>query len=166
LYTSLSKKQIQLFSINQIKNDRMKKSIALCLFLFTIVYTQAQEITKDTYLAFKNDNVSALKSQLDMTQLNECYAVKDSSYALLALAIKMNATNSLSHLLSQEGIDVNKACSGKTPLMYTAKYGKLEMLKMLLNAGANRKLQNEGQDVLAYAKKYKQQKIVNYLMSE
>ena len=144
----------------------MKKSIAICLFLFAIAFTQAQELTKDTYLAFKNDDVGSLKSQLIESNLNNCYDVKGNSYSLLAVAIKMKATDCLSHLLLQEEVDVNKSCSGKTPLMYTAKYGQLDMLKALLNADADRSLKNNGHDVLDYAKKYKQQAIVNYLLSE
>lgn len=144
----------------------MKTSITIFLFLCTISFLQAQEITKDTFLAFKNDNVSSLKSQLEPAQLNECYAVKDSSYALLAMAIKMKATDCLAHLLSQEGVDVDKTCGGKTPLMYAAKYNQLEMLKSLLNAGADRSIEKKGSTALDYAKKYKHQDIIHFLMSE
>lgn len=148
------------------KNNNMKTTIALCLFIFSIAFAKAQEITKDTYLAFKNDNVSSLKSQLDPSQLNECYAVKETSYTLLSMAIKMKATDCLTYLLAQENIDTDQRCGGKTPLMYAAKYNQLEMVKALLNAGADRSIKNRGLDVLDYAKKYKHLDIVNYLMSE
>lgn len=141
----------------------MKTLITLILVLFMSAL-HAQELTKDTYLAFKNDNVSALKSQIAGQDVNSCLDVKDSAYTLLGLAIKMEATASLDYLIAQKGIDLDKACTGKTPLLYTAKYGHLDMMKSLLAAGADPKITNKGRTLLDYAKKYKQQEIVDFLL--
>ncbi len=141
----------------------MKTLITLILVLFMSAL-HAQELTKDTYLAFKNDNVSALKSQITGQDVNSCLDVKDSAYTLLGLAIKMEATASLDYLIAQKGIDLDKACTGKTPLLYTAKYGHLDMMKSLLAAGADPKITNKGRTLLDYAKKYKQQEIVDFLL--
>lgn len=140
----------------------MKTIITLTLVLF-IGAMNAQELTKDTYLAFKNDNVSALKSQINGQELNACLDVKGAAYTLLGLAIKTNATACLDYLLTQENIDLDKACTGKTPLLYTAKYGHLEMMKSLLAAGADPKISNQGRNLLDYAKKYEQQEIIDFL---
>ena len=128
--------------------------------------SNAQEFTKDMYLAFKNDNVSALKSHIDLEQINECFDVKGSPYTLLAISVKFKSTSIFKHLLSQEKIEIEKNCGGKSIIQYTAKYGHLEMFKALIEKGAKaKKAAPNGRTALDYAKKYKQQEIIDYLSS-
>lgn len=141
----------------------MKQLLALILCFCSLSVLTAQELSKDAYMAFKGDNVSELQSHLNPDQINACYEVNEATYTLLAVSIKMNAFKCLSHLISQENIDLNKTCGGKTAAQYTAKYGNLEMLKQLKEAGADFSNKINGRSVLDYAKKYKQKEIVKYL---
>jgi len=120
----------------------MKQSLTITLCLFSFAFLTAQDLTKDIFLAFKGDNVSALKSQL---------------------SIKTNAFNCFSYLLASKNLDLNKTCGGKTAAQYTAKYGNLEMLKQLNEAGAEFSNKINGRSVLDYAKKYKQDEIISFL---
>ena len=58
---------------------------------------------------------------------------------------------------------MNLACTGKTPLHYAAKYGRLEMLKKLIDAGADISKAYKGRTPLDYAKKYENTEIIEYL---
>jgi len=134
---------------------------ALCLFSFTFI--EAQTLSKDTYLAFKNDNVSALQSQTKTDPINSCYDINETQYTLLAISIKMNANACFDYLLNKESIDLNKTCGGKTASQYAAKYGNLNMLQKLENADADFSSSINGKSVLDYAKKYGQKEIIAYL---
>jgi len=140
-----------------------KVILSLVLAIVLALQSQAQELSKDAYLAFNHDNPSALKSQLEYKNLNQCYESGTTSYTLLALSIKTGATQCFNLLVSEENSDLNKYCSGKTPLLYAAKYGKLNMLKKLLAAGADPTITHKNRSALDYAKKYKQKEIVAYL---
>lgn len=142
----------------------MNNILSIFLFLSFITVSNAQELTKDMYLAFKNDNTSALKSHIDTKQINECFDVKGNPYTLLAISIKFKSTSIFNHLLSQETIDIEKNCGGKSALQYAAKYGHIDMFKALIEKGAKaRKASSNGRSALDYAKKYKQQEIIEYI---
>lgn len=143
----------------------MKTKMITCIAFLTITLSGlAQELTKDMYLAIKNDNTSALKSQLQDNALNNCYTIKETAYGLLALSAKAGAIECFDMLLNTEGIDVTVNCTGKTPLLYAAKYGHLEMVKKLVAAGADTSYSNKGKTALDYAKKYEHEDVINYLM--
>ena len=132
------------------------------LLLSTLL--NAQSLSKELYNATKSNNVTALKKQLNNSQINDCltlYPNKD--YTVLSLAIKANAQQNFKYLLSQKEIDINKNCNGKTPAQYAAKYGHLDMLKQLIAKGADLTSKINGRSTLDYAKKYKQEHIVTYL---
>jgi len=134
------------------------------LVIFTISFSiQAQQLSKETYMALKSDAIITLQQQSEYKTLNQCFDAGNSSYNLLAMSIKTNAKNCFEQLLSEKEIDVNLACTGKTPLHYAAKYGRLEMLKKLLTAGADRTKTYKGRTPLDYAIKYEQTEISNFL---
>jgi len=141
----------------------IKVILTLIITIVLALQSQAQELSKDAYLAFKNDNPSALKSQLEYKNLNQCYEAGTSSYTLLALSIKTGATQCFNLLVSEENSNLDKNCSGKTPLLYAAKYGRLNMLKKLLAAGADPTITHKNRSVLDYARKYEQEGIIAYL---
>tara|TARA_A100000171_G_C2139849_1_gene154083 strand:+ start:10341 stop:10691 length:351 start_codon:yes stop_codon:yes gene_type:complete len=114
----------------------MKTTLLLLILAFTLSL-QAQELSKEIYTAFKDDTVATLQKASQYQNLNICYEAENSSYSLLSLSIKTNAENCFTQLLSEKEIDLNLACTGKTPLHYAAKYGRLEMLKKLIDAGAD-----------------------------
>ncbi|MEM5563583.1 ankyrin repeat domain-containing protein [Psychroserpens sp. AS72] len=77
--------------------------------------------------------------------------------------MKSNA-NDCFQLLLDEKVNLEKVCTSKTPLMYAVKYGRLDFVKSLVEAGAKLEVKNDkGLTALDYAKKYKQDEIATYL---
>jgi len=133
--------------------------------------TKAQDISPEV-AAIKQDNVTKLNSFVNPNNLNGCFQEGKFSYTLLAQAIRDNAKKCFD-LLIEKGADVNKACEGYVPpIMPAAKYGRLEMLKILVAKGVDVSYQYEGdyepangETALMYAEKYKQIAVVDYLRS-
>jgi ankyrin repeat protein len=139
-------------------------TIAL-LFVNSIGFTQT--VTPTLKDAFKDDNSAALMANLkdQKATVNDCFEIEGSSYSLLALAIRMEKPNIFNALMENKA-DLNKVCSDKNPLMYAAKYGKLEIAKALVKAGADLKLVNkEGKTALDYAVKYEKKELETYFLS-
>lgn len=62
------------------------------------------------------------------------------------------------------GTDVNEKSNGLTPLMFAARYNKVEILKYLMEKGADKQIKDEkGNTALKYAEFSKCQEAVNYL---
>ena len=140
------------------------KTILTTLFFCITLNFSAQKVTSNIRYALKKDNAQALKKELRKDNLNNCFAVDNSTYTLLNLALKLNSKDCFL-LLLKEKANVNKVCAGKTPLLYAAKYGRLEMAKLLIKNGADAKITYRGRTALAYAKKYKNTALVTYLES-
>lgn len=141
----------------------MKTIVTLILILSTFIIS-AQDISSDIKYALKNDDATALKKLINADNLNTCFITRNSKYTLLNLAIKLNSKACFKLLLNEKA-DVDKECTGKTPLMYTAKYGRLEMTKMLIKQKADLDKDYKGRTALAYAKKYQKKEIYEYLKS-
>lgn len=142
----------------------MKKSLFFT-FLMITTFATAQAINDDLKNALKTDNTTALKKLINSENINNCHTIETSEYTILALAIKTNAKGCFTSLLAEK-VNIEKACGDKTPLMYTAKYGRLDMAKALIKAGVKLRARNsKGRSALDYAKKYKQQEIMDYFTS-
>ncbi len=62
------------------------------------------------------------------------------------------------------GSDVNEMSNGLTPLMFAARYNKVDILKYLLEKGADKQIKDErGNTALKYAEYSKSQEAVDYL---
>jgi ankyrin repeat protein len=62
------------------------------------------------------------------------------------------------------GADVNEMSNGLTPLMFAARYNKIEILKYLLEKGADKEVKDErGNDALKYAENSKSVEAAEYL---
>ncbi len=141
----------------------MKKILVFALLASNIVLSQKP--SKELLMSFKYDDPAKLIIAAGKANLNNCYMINDTSYGLLAMAIKSNAKNCLKGLL-KEGVNIEKNCESKTPLLYAVKYGKLKMLKLLVESGANYNVvTRKGRTAKDYAKKYKQNDVLNYLIS-
>jgi ankyrin repeat protein len=57
-------------------------------------------------------------------------------YDPLCVAISKNDNDTAKKII-EYGADVNQRFNGMTPLMYAARYNNVEMIKMLLDKGAN-----------------------------
>ena len=68
-------------------------------------------------------------------------------------------------LLRIKSVDVNaKSISGRPPIFWAAAHGHEEIVRLLLEAGADRSLEDiDGRTPLSMAKKYKHDKIVKML---
>ncbi|MBS1549535.1 MAG: ankyrin repeat domain-containing protein [Bacteroidetes bacterium] len=143
---------------NKMKNV---KWLYLLMLLGNIMY--GQELNKEQVSAFKEDNVVQFQKSFSDNQINQCFMIKEGSYNPLVISIKLETKNVFKYLL-EHGADVNKICDNKTPLMFAAKYGKLEMVKQLLAKGAQKDLKNtKGYTALDYAKRENFQEIVQLL---
>lgn len=62
------------------------------------------------------------------------------------------------------GTDVNEMSNGLTPLILAARYNKVDILKYLLEKGADKQIKDErGNTALKYAENSKSQEAVDYL---
>ena len=141
----------------------MKFLFSLIIFLFCFSNLQAQLLKKETMLAIRKDNVTALKAISYPGQENACLDQKGLKFSLLGLSIKFKSQQCFEYLISKEKIDVDLACDYMSPLMYAAKYNQLEMAKKLIEAGADKTKENNGKTALDIAKKYKRTAIIEYL---
>lgn len=135
------------------------------LFTFLLAVTSlisAQSLPDDIKSAIKADDAIAFSKLVTTDNVNSCYDTGNTSYILLALTIKYEAKECFKTLLTKKA-DVGKTCSSKTPLMYAVKYKSLEMVKTLIEAGADYKAENSsGRTAMDYAKKYEQKEIYEY----
>jgi uncharacterized protein len=135
------------------------------IFIFVLVFncTSAQEITQNIKTAFDTDNAQLLVDEMKAKNYdwNSCFTVKENTYNLLAIAIKLNAVKIFDALI--EKVDVNKHCDDKTMLMYCAKYDNLDFFKKLVGKGVNLEEQGEkGRTAYDYAVHYKATRVLEF----
>ncbi len=140
--------------------------LLLVIFILPLIVL-SQELDYSLWKTFKGDDVIQFEKiiKTENIEINQCFKVKNSTYNLLALSIKINTPKIFERLLEKMP-DIEAVCSGKTALMYASKYGRLEMAKKLVKKGANLKATNKGQTALDYAKKYEKQELINYLKQQ
>ena len=132
--------------------------------LFFCGLVNAQQLNSPIKRALEADDSTALVSAVKEAQyqLDDCFDVEGYGYTLLAISIKMNKAAVFSYLIGKK-ITLNKICKDKSALMFATKYGKLDMVKALVNAGADiKQLSDEKETALDYAVKYKQVAIEEY----
>ncbi|MBL4678000.1 MAG: ankyrin repeat domain-containing protein [Mucilaginibacter sp.] len=90
----------------------------------------------------KADDAIALGKLATKEKVNECYG----NYSLLSQAVRAGATKCF-ELLVASGANVNQASNGYVPpFMHAVKYGKLDMVKVLIAKGADKNYVYEGDD--------------------
>lgn len=144
------------------------KKIFLTILLIASTFMFSQKITDKMKNAIETDNPDSLIQEIKVQKLslNECYELKEKSYSLFAIAIKLDKPKMFSELINQKA-DLNKICEDKSPPMYAVKYGKINMVKQLIEAGADINVKNsEGAKAFHYAQKYQQKEIEEYLKSK
>lgn len=139
------------------------KKITILFIVFSIGMTKAQITKQDIKNFYESDNAKGLKKLITNENKNNCIELGNSEYTLLAIAIRTNNIKIFNMLLDNK-VDLEKACSSKSPLMYTAKYGNIKMAEQLLKAGAKINTKNyKGRTAFDYAKKYKQKELYEFL---
>ena len=66
----------------------------------------------------------------------------------------------------EKGANIEGVCADKTPLMYAAKSGQLEMVKYLIEKGADPNASYRGNKALNYAKQFNHPEIKKYLKEQ
>ena len=141
----------------------MKLLFSFIIFFFCFSNLHAQLLKKETMVAIRKDNVTALKATTFPGYENACLDQKGLKFSLLGLSIKFKAQQCFEYLISKEKINLDLACNDMSPLMYASKYNQLEMVKTLIEAGADKTKENNGKTALDIAKKYKRTAIIEYL---
>jgi len=140
----------------------MQKLFFLC-GIFSAPLFFAQELTPQMKGMLQYDNTDEFSTFIKKEDINKCFQVKESKYSLLVLAIKLDSKKMFEKLIDEKA-DLNLVCDNKTPLMYTAKYGKTDFAKMLLEKGADKSLKTEdGMNAFDYAMKYEKPKLAEIL---
>ena len=145
----------------------MKKIFLITSFVVSSL-ALSQSVTNKMKNAFETDNPVSLIEEIKAQKLNinDCFELKEKPYSLFAIAIKMDRQKVFSELINQKA-DLNQICEDKSPLMYAVKYGKINMVKQLIEAGADINVRNsEGANAFHYAQKYQQKEIEEYLKSK
>lgn len=144
----------------------MKTIMTITLLLISSL-SFAQQLNDNIKAAFKADDTTALFAEIksQKIEINDCFEIDGVGYSLLTVSIKMNRPNIFNKLIEQKA-DLNKICSEKSPLMYTAKYGQLEFAKALVKAGADIDVKNgNGKTAFDYAVKYQKEDLQALLKS-
>jgi uncharacterized protein len=148
-----------------IKKEKNMKTILILLISCLSIHGYAQEIPENAKNAFENDNATLLLEEIQKNtiEINGCYTIKEKNYSLFAIAIKLDTPNIFNALITNKA-NVNIICEDKSPLMYAAKYGKLNYCQKLVAAGCDVSLiNNDKKSALDYAEQYQQIEIITYL---
>lgn len=144
----------------------MKKIITASLLFGMSVFANllfAQQITKDQMRTFQTDNVENIKKVFKKEDFNKCFQIKDKSIDLFGLSVKHERKNTFNYLLANKA-DVNKSCDDVTPLMAAARYGYTDMVKTLLQKGADKNAKDKnGKTAKDYAKERNQTAVLGLL---
>jgi len=144
----------------------MKNLIVLLSLLVLSFSTACQnnlsnDIDPEILEALKTGQLSVIKAYIDKgIDINQQYG--DKRYTLLNYAIKGGHLLVVQFLIKQKA-DITLESNGKTPIMYSAKYGRLEIAKYLVAQGADPKKRNsKGRNAVDYAKRYNQSTLYEY----
>ncbi len=129
------------------------QALLLFLFLGMGLSLRAQAFTDDIHNALRDDNAEQLAVAIDDNPIDHCYSIEAYSYNLLSISIKYGLDNCFNYLMSKDP-NVDADCSGKSILMYAAKYKEVDMLKALVKAGADPSISYKRKTALDYARKY------------
>jgi ankyrin repeat protein len=127
------------------------KKVLFILALILAGTVSAQDLTKDMTIALKNDSPRDLKVLVNDTNKNECLQAGTRKATLLQLAVQMGSSDVALYLITEAEVDVNKACNDNTPLMWAAKMGHADLVAQLLDAGADKSIQVDGNTALQLA---------------
>lgn len=151
------------------------RTIGFLLILAAGLTTQtlfAQEMPAEMSAAIKADDSAKLAPLLTKENVSACFLEGSWMYSPLSQAVRHNAMKCFNLLIAM-GANVNKACDGYVPpLMHAAKYGRLEMVKILVAKGADPRYKYsgdytpaDGQTPLTYAEKNNQTAVADFLRS-
>jgi ankyrin repeat protein len=121
----------------------MKKTLIILAFLIAGT-ASAQELTREITIALKDNNLTALKPLVNKTNKSACLTYGKRTSTLLQLAVQMNSNEIVSYLATEAKSNLNETCDDMTPLMWAAKFGRTEIAKTLIKAGADTSVTVDG----------------------
>jgi ankyrin repeat protein len=141
----------------------MMKKVLFILALILAGTASAQDLTREMTIALKNDSPRDLEVLVNDANKNECFQAGTRKSTLLQLAVQMNSGDVIVYLVDRAKVNVDQACNDNTPLMWAAKFGKSNVVKSLLNAGADKSLTVDGKTALDLAKENGDQATIKLL---
>ena len=125
-----------------------------------------QQLSQENFDAILNGDETDLDLLITSENINICIEIENSRpISYLSLSIENNSMPSVRYLV-EKGANLELACFDKTPLMYAAKYGRLDMVKYLLKAGADiTTVSVEDKTALDYAINYNHPEVEAFLRS-
>lgn len=137
----------------------------LCTILFFVsAFTIDAQTNWETII--KQNNVRNYMGHMGGKSVNTCQNVKGIPHHTLSLAIKYDSQILIDHILRQEDLDLSSDCSDKTILMYAIEYGSLDIVKSLIEKGADlNQKSSQGKTALEYARKFEKREIYDYIKS-
>lgn len=147
-------------------NSLLKQLILITLITTIGSISYGQELTNEIAWSIKYDRIENLRDLITADRINECVGVGDSKkYNYLAISIKLKSMKSLRYFI-ENGANIEGVCADKTPLMYAAKYGRLEMARYLVQKGADLNATYKGQNALSFARQFGQRDVAKYLLEQ
>lgn len=144
----------------------VKNPVLLLLIALTALATYGQELTNEMATNIKYGRIEKLEKFTGAELIDECFGVADSKkYNFLAISIKLKSIKSLRFFVEKGG-NIDGVCADKTPLMYAAKYGQVEMVEYLVENGADINVSIMGYTALDYARQYHHSDIRKYLKAK
>ena len=126
------------------------------------VVTIKKNISLEVLGAIKDGNIQKLDALIGKEGVDKCHNINGGLYNYLAFSIKLESLESLKYFVNKKA-NLEGDCTGKTPLMYAAKYGQFDAVKYLLKNGADLNSTNNGKSALDYAVNYNHSEIKKYL---
>ncbi len=140
------------------------------IFVLLLICLSTQAFAQDWQAITKANNKRHFFGSLFQYQnddINKCVVIDDNEHHMLEILIDNKAENLLLTAMNERQIDYNKTCGGNTILMHAIDAGNLELIKRLLDKGADIKAVNgEGQSGLEYAKASGNNEIYGYLRTK
>ena len=147
-------------------NSFLKQLILITLITTIGSTSYGQELTNKIAWSIKYGLTENLKHLITADRINECVGVGDSKkYNYLAISIKLKSIKSLRYFV-ENGANIEGVCADKTPLMYAAKYGQLEMARYLVQKGADLNATYKGKTAIIFARQFHQRDIAKYLLEQ
>jgi ankyrin repeat protein len=144
----------------------MKKLLYFLLFLFIGTTGYGQELTNEIAWIIKYGQKEHLEKLTASGSINDCIGVEGGKkYNYLAISIKLKSIASMRYFI-EKGANIEGVCADKTPLMYAAKYGQLEMAKYLVDKGADVNAKYKGKTALSLARQYHHPDLVRFLKGQ
>lgn len=137
------------------------------IFALLLTCLSAQTYAQDWQAIAKSNNERNFMGSLFQYQnddINKCVVIDGNEHHILEILIDNNAEKLISYTIDKRPVDYKKSCGDNTILMHAIDAGNLELVKRLIDKGADIKAVNQqGQSGLEYAKAVGNNEIYGYL---